>query len=374
MALFLSLTLPSELAVFWYTFAGVVSITGSLLSQTLPCRWFFIQGPCVLELLPSLTCRPTKPFCCFCMVESRVIEMFFSFAFLFPVPFLLIFTCKCFLGRTSSSEPWLIRSLVCPWDCWLSESSSWGRSFFCTGLTWFDSMVWISWTSSWEIFSKTMGWATFLEKSFGFGLWLGSTTELGDCGVNSLFPNVGSHPERNQKISMVELKVPEWQHNKQYLKNEITSSPQIAKPGPIKLGAKILGEGKVTTLIPPGNLNLRLLHTQGSLPCRVTGPDKGPEPSVRPESTATPDNEQRWSVYPREPCGSLNVGTDLPTETKLSKVSSITSRYSVLSTGPSSRHSSWLKSTATSWKVTGSYNVIQVWYLSKGAEERPLGS
>lgn len=121
-------------------------------------------------------------------------------------------------------------------------------------------------------------------------------------------------------------------------------------------------------LIPPGHLNLRLC-TQGSLPCRVTGPDKGPELSVRPESTAAPDNEQRWSVYPRGPCGSLNVGTDLPTETKLSKVSSITSRYSVLSMGPSSRHSSWLKSTATSWKVTGSYIVIQVWCLSKGQKK-----
>lgn len=58
------------------------------------------------------------------------------------------------------------------------------------------------------------------------------------------------------------------------------------------MGAKILGEGKVITLIPPGNLNLRLLCTP-KVPYPITGPDKGPEQSVRPESTAAPDNEQR---------------------------------------------------------------------------------
>jgi hypothetical protein len=58
--------------------------------------------------------------------------------------------------------------------------------------------------------------------------------------------------------------------------------------------------------------------------------------------------------------GSVASPRTLPTETRFPKVSSITSRYSVLCVGPKSPHSSWLKSTATSRKVTGSCNVTRV--------------
>lgn len=51
------------------------------------------------------------------------------------------------------------------------------------------------------------------------------------------------------------------------------------------------------------------------------------------------------------------VGAALPTETRCPKVSSITSWYSVLCEGSSSPHSSLLKSTAMSRKVTGSCNI-----------------
>lgn len=64
------------------------------------------------------------------------------------------------------------------------------------------------------------------------------------------------------------------------------------------------------------------------------------------------------SQGPQSPKGGVaSTGTALPTDTRCPKVSNITSWYSVLCIGSSSPHSSLLKSTATSRKVTGSCNI-----------------
>lgn len=79
------------------------------------------------------------------------------------------------------------------------------------------------------------------------------------------------------------------------------------------------------------------------MPSSHTGPRKGTSPNSGP------------LVLP-VPKGCSGQHGHLPTETRCPKVSSITSWYSVLCMGSSSPHSSLLKSTATSRKVTGSCN------------------
>lgn len=77
-----------------------------------------------------------------------------------------------------------------------------------------------------------------------------------------------------------------------------------------------------------------------------------------------PENAQAPVGAPVAPLfqkhGAACVGRALPTDTRWPKVSSITSWYSVRCVVSSSPHSSLLKSTATSRKVTGSCNVTFV--------------